>query len=65
MTQIEKLEVVVSELEMKVEKLKEESTFARKHNFNVEATILYDKAMLLEDSIRHIRLKVIEQLIPV
>jgi len=63
MTQIKKLEKVIGEWDDKSNRLKQESSFARKHNFSVEATILYDKAQIIEEICREIRLKVIEQLI--
>jgi hypothetical protein len=63
MTQIEKLSKVLESIEKDAIKLFDESSFARKHNFTIEAQILHDKYQLLDKVVRDIRLKVIEQLI--
>ncbi len=65
MTKIKKLEVVVKEWERKSEDLLKESVFAREHNFFMEAQVLNQKRELVDEMCRSIRLKVIEELIPV
>lgn len=63
MNQIEKLKKVLEDIEKEAMTLFEESSFARKHNFTIEAQILYDKYQLLDRVQRDIKLKVVEELI--
>ena len=63
MEQIEKLKIVVKEWEDKAQDLFKESTFARNHNFLIEAQMINQKRELIEQICRSIRLKVIEELI--
>jgi hypothetical protein len=65
MTKKDKLQKVIEQWERKAQSLADESSFARKHNFTIEAQVLYDKKQLLEDICRDIRLKVIEELLQV
>jgi hypothetical protein len=65
MTQLEKLEKLVKEWEQKAEDLSKESSFARNHNFFIEAQMINQKRELIEEICRSIRLKVIEELISV
>jgi hypothetical protein len=65
MTKIKKLEKVVDDFEKQSEKLREECSFARKHNFHLEAQMLHEKQRLIEDICRVIRLKVLEELIDI
>lgn len=65
MNQIKKLEIVVKEWEDKASDLFKESTFARNHNFLIEAQMINQKRELIEEICRSIRLKVIEELIKI
>ena len=65
MTKIEKLEIVIKEWEVKASDLFKESSFARNHNFNIEAQMINQKRELLEEVCRSIRLKVIEELVKI
>jgi hypothetical protein len=65
MTQIEKLEHVLKEWEQKGEYIFKESAIARKYEYKLEAMMLDEKYQLIRDICMQIRLKVIEQLIPV
>lgn len=65
MTQIQKLEKLLIEWDQKGDDLFKESTIARKHNYNLEAILLDSKHKLIKDFCMEIRLKVIEQLIPI
>lgn len=62
---IKKLERVIKEWEQKGEDLFKESNIARKHNYSLEATLLYEKYQLINDFCRDMRLKVIEELISI
>jgi len=63
MTQIEKLEKVLKEWEQKGEDISKEASIARKHNYQLEATLLDEKYKLIRDFCMEFRLKVIEQLV--
>ena len=63
MTQMGKLSKVLDDIEKDAMKLFDESTFARKHNFVIEAQILYEKYQILDKVQRDIRLKVVEELL--
>ena len=65
MNQITKLEVVIKEWESKAEDLRKGSVFCGEHKFYIEAQILHDKRLLIDEMCRSIRLKVIEQLIKI
>jgi len=64
MTQIKKLEVVVKEWEGKSEELRIKAAYCREHNFTLQAQVLQDQRSLIDEILMNIRLKVIEQLIP-
>ena len=63
MTQIEKLEKVLKEWEQKGEDIFKEASIARKHNYQLEATLLEEKYKLIRDFCMEVRLKVVEQLV--
>lgn len=65
MTKIKKLEILVGQWEKKIEEIRLESQFARKHKFDIQAQILYDKVVALEEFVRDVRMKVIEEMIDV
>lgn len=62
---IEKLKKVLKQLNEKSMKFWNESTFCRDRNFNIEAQILHEKHMLMEDCIREIKMKVIDETIEI
>lgn len=65
MTHKGKIAAVVKSWQDRADKLKEQSAFCREHKFDTEAKILWDKAELIEQVCRDIRLKVIEGVLPV
>lgn len=63
MTQLEKLEKVLKEWEKKGKDIFKEASIARKHNYQLEATLLDEKYRLIRDFCMEVRFKVVEQLV--
>lgn len=65
MTQIDKLKIVLKEQEEKNEELFKQSSWCRQHNFKIQADILFDKYQSINDVLRHIRMKVVDEILDV
>jgi len=61
----EKLKIILEQLNEKSMKFWNESNFCRDRNFNIEAQILHDKHRLMDDVIREIKMKIIDETIEV
>lgn len=65
MEKIEKLKIVLEQLDKKSMEIFKESNFCRKRNFNLEAGVLYEKYQIYYKIIQEIRMKVVDEQIDV
>jgi len=65
MTKLEKLEIVLKQLETENEEVFKQSTWCRKHNFEIQAQVLYEQYQAVNKVLRHIRMKVVEEILNV
>ena len=65
MTQIEKLKIVLKQQEAENEEVFKQSVWCRKHNFEIQAQVLYEQHQAVDQALRAIRMKVVEEILDV
>jgi len=65
MTKLEKLEIVLKQQEAENKEVFKQSAWCRKHNFEIQAQVLYEQYQAVNQTLRAIRMKVVEEILDV